>query len=89
MELNIAMHCCTVTVCLVFIYYFQCSSLFSIHKKAGAQCVCGSLDSLLHTPLAPGICQTINTLMGGELVWVTCEKSYDNNMLPSSLSGEV
>ena len=27
--------------------------------------------------------------MGGEMVWVTCERSYSNDMLPSSLSGEV
>lgn len=63
-------------------------ALTSIHKKAGAHCECGSLDSLLHTPLTPGICQTISRLMGADMVWVTCEKSYSNDMLPSTLSGE-
>ena len=63
--------------------------ILRIHKKAGAECQCGSLDSLLDAPLTPGICQTINSLMGGELVFVTCERSYSNDLLPSSLAGEV
>ena len=74
---------------LYFNHHLESWSLFSIDKKAGAGCECGSLASLLHTPLTPGICQTVSTLMRGELVWVTCERSYDNDMLPSSLSGEV